>query len=130
MRVLCFGTFDMLHMGHLRILQRARKLAEDSPDPFLAVGVSSDAFNRLKKGRAPIVPQEERMALVAALRGVDAVFLEESMELKERYIEAYQAQTVVMGSDWEGRMQLSVPLVTFPRTDGVSTTERLAAIRG
>ena len=68
--VITFGTFDVFHVGHLRLLQRARTLGEQ-----LLVGVSSDALNIAKKGRAPVYPQDDRMAIIAGLACVDGVFL-------------------------------------------------------
>lgn len=77
--IITFGTFDVFHVGHLRILQRARQLGER-----LVVGISSDALNIQKKGRAPVYNQNERMDIVAGLKCVDRVFLEESLEKKSR----------------------------------------------
>ena len=78
MRVLTFGTFDVFHIGHLRILLRAKELGST-----LIVGVSSDDMNFKKKRRLPIYPENERMQIVAALKCVDDTFLEESMEQKK-----------------------------------------------
>ena len=75
--IITFGTFDVFHMGHLRILQRAKSLGDR-----LVVGVSSDALNRRKKGRLPVYSEKDRMGIVAGLKCVDAVFLEESLEQK------------------------------------------------
>src|SRR5690625_5042778 len=73
--VLTFGTFDVFHVGHLRILERAAELGDR-----LVVGVSSDELNISKKGRAPVYPQHDRIRIVAALNCVDAVFVEESLK--------------------------------------------------
>ncbi len=118
--VITFGTFDVLHVGHLRILERARALGDS-----LVVGVSSDALNRAKKGRDPVFPEDERMRLVAALEVVDDVFLEESLELKRRYITDKRASVLVMGDDWEGEFDHFEDLcsvIYLPRTPSVSTT--------
>lgn len=96
--VLTFGTFDVLHVGHLRILERTAALGER-----LVVGVSADALNIAKKGRAPVFPQEQRMRLIAALRCVDEVFLEESLQAKREYLLRYQADVLAMGDDWRGK---------------------------
>jgi glycerol-3-phosphate cytidylyltransferase len=80
-KVITFGTFDVLHVGHLRILQRARQLGD-----YLVVGVSSDALNIAKKSRAPVFSQDERCELIRNLRCVDEVFVEESLELKRQYV--------------------------------------------
>ena len=118
--VITFGTFDVLHVGHLRILQRARGLGDR-----LVVGVSSDALNVAKKGRAPVFSQAERLEIVAALKPVDAVFVEESLEQKRDYILEHEADILVMGDDWAGRFDGMADLcevVYLPRTPSISTT--------
>src|ERR1700750_1044855 len=94
--VLTFGTFDVFHVGPLRVIERAAQYG-DRP----VVGVSSDAFNVSKKGREPVFSQAERLAIVGALKPVDEVFVEESLELKRHYIEHYNAHVLVMGDDWK-----------------------------
>lgn len=126
--VLTFGTFDVLHVGHLRILERAAALGVR-----LVVGVSSDALNIAKKGRVPVFPQDERMRLVSALRCVDEAFLEESLERKREYMLAYKADVLAMGDDWRGRFdELSdiCRVVYFPRTPAVSTSAVIEKIKG
>jgi glycerol-3-phosphate cytidylyltransferase len=118
--VITFGTFDVLHVGHLRILQRSGELGDR-----LVVGVSSDALNVSKKGREPIFSQEERCELVANLKCVDEVFVEESLDLKRDYIQKYAADVLVMGDDWAGRFDFVSDLcrvVYLPRTPSISTT--------
>lgn len=125
--VLTFGTFDVLHVGHLRILERARGLGSR-----LVVGVSSDALNNSKKGRVPVFPQDERMLIVAALRCVDEVFLEESLEQKREYLLHYKASVLAMGDDWRGRFDGFSDIcrvVYFDRTPSVSTTAIIEKIR-
>jgi choline-phosphate cytidylyltransferase len=125
--VLTFGTYDMFHLGHLRLLERARRLGDR-----LVVGISSDALNVRKKGRAPVYSQEERLAIVAALRCVDATFVEESLELKGDYIRDVGADVLVMGDDWAGRFDEYAELcevVYLERTPSVSTTETIEKIR-
>ena len=119
-RVITFGTYDLFHIGHLRIIQRARALGTS-----LTVGVSSDALNISKKGVAPAICQEERVAIVSALRDVDEVFVEESLELKADYLRHYRADVLVMGHDWAGRFdhfREICEVVYLPRTEGVSST--------
>ena len=82
--VITFGTFDVLHVGHIRVLERAAQLGNR-----LVVGVSSDALNFSKKQRMPVFSQDERMEIIGSLRVVDEVFLEESLELKREYIVAH-----------------------------------------
>ena len=82
--VVTFGTFDVFHVGHLRVIERAASLGDR-----LVVGVSADALNERKKGRSPVFSQAERLAIVRALKPVDEVFVEESLELKRDYILKY-----------------------------------------
>lgn len=125
--VITFGTFDVLHIGHVRILERARALGDE-----LVVGVSSDALNFSKKQRYPVYPETERQEIIAALKCVNRVFLEESMELKGHYIQQHKADILVMGDDWRGKFDEFSSLcqvVYLPRTEGVSTTSLIAEIK-
>ena len=118
--VITFGTFDVLHVGHVRVLNRAAELGDR-----LVVGVSSDALNYSKKGRNPVFSEEERLEIVANLQVVDQVFVEESLELKREYVERYAADILVMGDDWAGKFDFLSDLckvVYLPRTPSVSTT--------
>jgi len=116
--IITFGTFDLFHEGHLGILRRASEMGDR-----LVVGVSSDAFNLHKKQRLPVISQNNRMDIVGAIRYVDEVFLEESMELKQFYVEKYKADVLVMGDDWKGAFDMEgCETVYLPRTEGVSTT--------
>lgn len=118
--VVTFGTFDVFHVGHLRLLQRAAALGDR-----LVVGVSADALNISKKGRPPVFSEDERLEIVAALAVVDDVFVEESLELKRDYLLAQRASVLAMGDDWKGRFdEVSdiVEVVYLPRTPSVSTT--------
>ncbi len=129
-RGITFGTFDVFHYGHLRILERARELCDR-----LAVGVSSDELSAAKKGRPPCYPFEERARIVGALRCVDEVFKEESLERKADYIREFGADVLVMGDDWAGKFDWVVPLtgcevVYLPRTPAISTTAIIERIRG
>lgn len=120
-RIITFGTFDLLHIGHIRIIQRAAALGH-----HLVVGVSSDALNYKKKAIYPTYDQDDRMDIVRAIKGVDDVFLEESLELKRDYIKKYDAHTLVMGNDWAGKFDYLKDIceVTYlPRTEGISSTE-------
>ena len=126
--VITFGTFDVLHVGHLRILQRSRALGDR-----LVVGVSSDALNVAKKQRTAVFSQEERCELVANLRCVDEVFVEESLELKRTYLEQYAADVLVMGDDWAGRFDEFGDICRveyLPRTPSISTTAVIEHISG
>lgn len=125
--VITFGTFDVLHVGHLNILQRGRQLGDR-----LVVGVSTDALNISKKGRAPIYPEQQRLALVGALRCVDEVFLEHSLEEKASYLKQHRADILVMGDDWTGKFDWLKPdydVVYLARTPAISTTAVIEMIR-
>lgn len=119
--VITFGTFDVFHVGHLRLLDRARALGDR-----LVVGVSSDELNVRKKSRTPIYSESDRQEILLGLSCVDEVFLEESLELKRRYIQECNAQVLVMGDDWAGAFDhLSdvCEVIYLPRTPSVSTTQ-------
>jgi glycerol-3-phosphate cytidylyltransferase len=126
--VITFGTFDVFHVGHLRMIERAAAHGDR-----LVVGVSADELNRKKKDRDPVFSEGERLAIVAALKPVDEVFLEESLELKRHYIEKYAADVLVMGDDWSGRfdeMKDLCEVVYLPRTPAISTTALIEKIAG
>ena len=126
-KIITFGTFDVLHVGHIRILQRARALGS-----YLIVGVSSDELNFSKKNRYPVYPEGERMEIIRSMAGVNEVFREDSLELKGEYIKKYQADILVMGDDWIGRFDEFKKLcevVYLPRTAGISTTKLISDIK-
>src|SRR4051794_9431083 len=118
--VITFGTFDVFHVGHLRVIKRAAALGER-----LVVGVSADALNERKKGRKPVFSQGERLAIVSALRVVDEVFVEESLEQKRDYLVQHGADVLVMGDDWAGKFDEFndvCEVVYLTRTPAISTT--------
>ena len=124
--VITFGTFDVFHVGHLRVIERAAALGDR-----LVVGVSADALNLRKKDRLPVFPESERMEIVGALKDVDQVFLEESLEAKRDSVLEYGAQVLVMGDDWAGRFdELSdiCRVEYLPRTPAISTTALIEKI--
>lgn len=126
-RVITFGSFDIFHYGHLRLLQRARGLGDQ-----LVVGVSSDRLNLDKKGRYPVYIEAHRIAILAGLSCVDEVFVEESLELKREYIITHRANVLVMGADWEGRFDEYNDICEvryLPRTPSISTTTTIESIR-
>jgi choline-phosphate cytidylyltransferase len=125
--VITFGTFDVFHVGHLRILERAAGYGER-----LVVGVSTDQLNMEKKGRSPVYNQDERSEIVGALKCVHEVFLEESLALKHEYICRFQADVMVMGDDWEGKFDefsSMCNVIYLRRTPSISTTEVIEKIR-
>jgi glycerol-3-phosphate cytidylyltransferase len=118
--VITFGTFDVLHVGHVRVLNRAAALGDR-----LVVGVSSDALNFSKKERNPVFTEDERLEIVSNIKVVDAVFVEESLELKRQYVVEHEADILVMGDDWAGKFDFLSDIckvVYLPRTPSVSTT--------
>lgn len=116
--VITFGTFDLFHIGHLNILERARNLGDK-----LVVGISTDACNR-SKNKHSIIPYEDRVKVIQALSCVDEVFGEESLSLKQDYIDKYGADILVMGDDWSGKFNdLDIDKVIYlPRTKDISST--------
>lgn len=118
--VITYGTFDMFHVGHLRLLKRMAELGERT-----IVGVSTDAFNE-RKGKKALIPFEERKEIIESLRFVDLVIPEEGWNQKVSDIQLYGVQTFVMGDDWQGRFDSLKPyceVVYLERTSGVSSTE-------
>lgn len=126
-RVITFGTFDVFHIGHINILERAKKQGD-----YLVVGVSSDQLNFEKKQRYPVYPQNQRVRILESLRFVDEVFIEDSLALKAQYIQEYQADVLVMGDDWAGKfneMQQYCEVVYLPRTPSISTSEIIEVVK-
>lgn len=126
-QVITFGTFDVFHVGHLRLLERASSLGDR-----LIVGISTDELNFSKKGRLPVFPQSERRDIVAALRCVDEVFFETSLEMKRHYLVKYHATILAMGNDWAGKFDEFgdiCQVVYLERTPAISTTAVIEKIR-
>ena len=127
MRVITFGTFDVFHIGHLRILERAYQFGD-----YLLVGVSTDQMNFDKKQCFPVYTQEERREIIHALRCVDEVFYEESLELKRAYLLEHRADVLVMGDDWAGKFDEFNDICRveyLPRTPSISTTVVIEKIK-
>lgn len=118
-RVLTYGTFDLFHIGHIRILERARALGD-----YLVVGLSTDEFNH-KKGKKSVFSYPERFAILQSIRHVDKVIPENNWEQKLDDVLAHEISTFVIGDDWEGKFDFLAPhceVVYLPRTTGISTT--------
>ena len=127
MRVITFGTFDVFHVGHVNILERAKLHGS-----HLIVGVSSDDLNMSKKQRYPIYSEEDRIHIIRSLSCVDEVFIEKSLELKAEYIKYYNADLLVMGDDWQGKFDHLKDLcqvIYLPRTPSISTTEIIEIVK-
>ncbi|WP_312724325.1 adenylyltransferase/cytidyltransferase family protein [Stutzerimonas kunmingensis] len=117
--VITYGTFDMFHVGHLRLFRRMRELGER-----IIVAVSTDEFNALK-GKKALVPYEERREIVEAIGFVDLVIPENSWEQKADDIRQYGVDCFVMGSDWFGHFDYLAELcevVYLERTQSISST--------
>ena len=119
-KIITYGTFDLLHAGHVNILRRAKELGD-----YLVVAVSSDEFNRLKHKEA-YHSYEDRKLILEAIKYVDEVIPEENWEQKRDDIKKYDIDIFVMGHDWEGEFDFLKDLcevVYLPRTEGISTTK-------
>lgn len=119
-RVITYGTFDLIHYGHINLLERAKKLGD-----YLVVGLSTNEFNE-QKNKKCYFSYEERKRLLEALRVVDLVIPEESWEQKRSDILMYHIDTFVMGDDWKGKFDFLkdyCEVVYLPRTEGISTTK-------
>jgi len=121
-KVLTYGTFDLLHYGHIRLLKRAKELGD-----FLVVALSTEEFNALK-GKKTYYPYETRKMMLEAIRYVDLVIPEESWEQKVRDVQENDIDIVVMGSDWAGSDRFEYlndycQVVYLDRTEGISTTK-------
>ncbi|MBM7560127.1 glycerol-3-phosphate cytidylyltransferase [Marinitoga litoralis] len=118
--VITYGTFDLFHIGHLRLLQRAKELGDK-----LIVAVSTDEFNQLK-GKKSIIPYEQRAEIVKNIKCVDMVIPENNWEQKIEDIKKYNVDIFVMGEDWKGNFDFLkeyCEVVYLPRTEGISSTE-------
>lgn len=118
--VLTYGTFDLLHQGHVRLLKRAKALGE-----FLIVAVSTDEFNALK-GKKSYHSFEIRKEILEAIKYVDLVIPEENWDQKEKDVLKYNVDTFVMGDDWKGKfdfLKQYCEVVYLPRTEGISTSQ-------
>ena len=119
-RVITYGTFDLLHYGHINILRRAKELGD-----YLVVCLSTDEFN-LQKGKKCYFSYEQRKMLVESIRYVDLVIPEICWEQKKSDVHEYHIDTFVMGDDWKGKFDFlkeeGVEVVYLPRTPEISTT--------
>ena len=118
--VITYGTFDLLHYGHINLLRRAKELGD-----FLIVAVSSDEFNK-NKGKFSYFSYDERKRMVEAVRYVDQVIPENTWEQKRSDIKQFNVDVFVMGNDWEGKfddLKDICEVVYLPRTPEISTTK-------
>ncbi|HFI0054601.1 TPA: glycerol-3-phosphate cytidylyltransferase [Streptococcus suis] len=121
-RVITYGTFDLLHYGHINLLQRAKQYGD-----YLIVALSTDEFNK-EKGKTSYFSFEERKKLLSAIRYVDLVIPEENWEQKSTDISKYQADIFVIGDDWKGKFdylqeETGVEVIYLERTKEISTSK-------
>ncbi|MDP2492210.1 adenylyltransferase/cytidyltransferase family protein [Vibrio splendidus] len=117
--VITYGTFDLFHVGHVRLLRRLSSLGD-----YLIVGVSTDEFNILK-GKKALYSYEDRAEIVAACSYVDLVIPENSWDQKEKDIKKYRASVFSMGDDWKGKfdeLSLLCNVVYLSRTENISSS--------
>ncbi|MDR3190077.1 MAG: glycerol-3-phosphate cytidylyltransferase [Lactobacillaceae bacterium] len=122
-RIITYGTFDLLHYGHINLLKRAREMGD-----YLVVVLSSDEFNWEAKQKKTYFDYEKRKQLLEAIRYVDLVIPENNWEQKVSDIKLYQIDTFVMGDDWRGQFdfladETDAEVVYLDRTPEISTTQ-------
>lgn len=128
------GVYDMFHIGHLNVIRRAKEQCD-----YLIVGVSTDELVQKEKNKTPVIPYEERAAIVAALRYVDEVVPQEDKNKLGAW-EKYHFDKMFVGSDWKGTPQWEkyerqlrphgVEIVYLSHTDGISSTKLTGVIKG
>lgn len=120
-RVITYGTFDLLHYGHINLLRRAKALGD-----YLIVALSTDEFNLSSKNKSCYFSYEKRKALLESIRYVDLVIPEETWEQKEIDVDLYKIDTFVIGDDWKGKFDFlkeKCDVVYLERTPEISTTQ-------
>ena len=121
-RVITYGTFDLLHYGHINLLKRAKALGD-----YLIVGLSTNEFNRLEKNKECYFDYEKRKSLLEAIRYVDLVIPEENWDQKISDIEKYHADVFVIGDAWQGKFDylsdMGIEVVYLSRTKEISTSK-------
>lgn len=121
-RVITYGTFDLLHYGHINLLRNAKSLGD-----YLIVALSTDEFNWEEKQKKCYFSYEQRKALLESIRYVDLVIPETNWEQKKKDVHEYHIDTFCIGNDWEGNFDFlrdeNVEVVYLPRTPEISTTQ-------
>ena len=120
-KVITYGTFDLLHYGHINLLQRAKALGD-----YLIVALSTDEFNSKEKNKITYFSYEERKRLLEAIRYVDLVIPEQNWEQKISDVKEFKVDTFVMGDDWKGKfdfLKYYCEVVYLERTPEISTTK-------
>lgn len=119
-KVITYGTFDMLHYGHINLLRRAKEMGD-----YLIVALSTDEFNG-GKGKKCYFSYEQRKLLLEAIRYVDLVIPEETWEQKISDVKEFRVDVFCMGNDWQGKFDFlkgSCEVVYLERTPEISTTK-------
>ncbi|MBT2657256.1 glycerol-3-phosphate cytidylyltransferase [Bacillus sp. ISL-18] len=119
-KVITYGTFDLLHYGHINLLRRAKSLGD-----YLIVALSTDDFNEIK-GKKSYFSYEQRKLLLDAIVYVDEVIPERTWEQKKEDVINHDVHTFVIGDDWKGKFDFLseyCEVVYLPRTEGISTTK-------
>ena len=119
-KIITYGTFDLFHIGHLRLLKRVKKLGN-----HLSVSISTDEFNSVK-GKKTLIPYEQRKEIVENIKCVDLVIPETCWEQKIEDIKKYEIDIFAMGNDWEGKFDFLkeyCEVIYLPRTEDISSTE-------
>ncbi|HFI2473502.1 glycerol-3-phosphate cytidylyltransferase [Streptococcus suis] len=128
-RVITYGTFDLLHYGHINLLKRAKELGD-----YLIVVISTDEFNWIEKQKKCYFTYDQRKALVEAVRYVDLVIPETNWEQKKSDVHEYHIDTFVMGDDWRGKFDFlseeGVEVIYLDRTPEISTTQIKKDLQG
>ena len=121
-RVITYGTFDLLHYGHINLLKRAKSLGD-----YLIVCLSTDEFNWKKKNKKCYFTYEQRKALLESIRYVDLVIPEDDWKQKKTDVHEYHIDTFVIGDDWKGKFDFlkneGCEVIYVPRTPEISTTQ-------
>lgn len=122
-RVITYGTFDLLHYGHINLLRRAKEQGD-----YLIVALSTDEFNWREKQKKSYFSYDKRKQLLEAIRYVDLVIPEESWDQKVKDVPLYHIDIFVMGDDWVGKFdfvekQTDATVIYLPRTPEISTTK-------
>ena len=127
-RIITYGTFDLLHYGHINLLRRAKNLGD-----YLVVGLSTDEFNWKSKQKKCFFDYEKRKTLLEAIRYVDLVIPENSWDQKKKDISMYHIDIFTMGDDWKGKfdsLDEYCQVIYLTRTPEISTTQIKADIKG
>ena len=127
-KVITYGTYDLLHYGHINLLRRARALGD-----YLIVALSTDEFNWNSKQKKRYFTYEQRKQLLEAIRYVDLVIPEKNWEQKKEDVREFKVDVFVMGDDWKGKFDFlkdQCEVIYLPRTPEISTTQIKTQLKG